>query len=248
VVIDPEQVRVVLVRTRNPLNIGACARAMSNFGFQKLRVVQPYELAFREAKSAVGGAAVLQSAEEFDCVSAAVADCSVVVGTTAARDRELHHELVPLSEASERLRQELGQGARVALLFGSEKRGLLNDDLSHCHWLMQIPTHDENPSMNLGQAVAVCLYELSRTDALTREALNDGEDRGPRINAGDEERITGLLLEALTESGYVKAGAASATEEKARRMVRRMNLSAEDAELWMGMLRKLLWKLGVRKK
>jgi TrmH family RNA methyltransferase len=242
VTIDPKQVRVVLVRTRNPLNIGACARAMSNFGFHKLRVVQPYDVAYREAKSAVGGAAVLLSAEQFDSVAAAVADCNVVVGTTAGRDRELHHELVPLNSAVARIQQELGKNGTLALLFGSEKRGLLNEDLSHCHWLMQIPTHIENPSMNLGQAVAVCLYELSRADA----AAFVGQTGTARVAAGDEERITGLLLEALSGSGYVKAGAESATEEKARRMVRRMNLSAEDAEVWMGMLRKLVWNLGRR--
>jgi tRNA C32,U32 (ribose-2'-O)-methylase TrmJ len=100
--------------------------------------------------------------------------------------------------------------------------------------------------MNLGQALAVCLYELSRTGTQVGGASGGVEKRSSRVAAGDEERITGLLLEALTESGYVKAGAESSTVEKARRMVRRMNLSAEDAEVWMGMLRKLLWRLGVR--
>ena len=234
---------MVLVRTRNPLNIGACARAMSNFGFHKLRVVQPYDVAFREARSAVGGAAVLQSAEEFDSVAAAVADCALVVGTTAGRDRGLHHELVPLDDAVPRIRQVNGP---VALLFGSEKRGLLNEDLSHCHWLMQIPTHDENVSMNLGQAVAVCLYELSRTEPSGGASRVAPERRLSQVSAGDEERITQLLLKALHESGYVKPKTMSATEEKTRRMLRRMNLSADDAEVWMGMLRKMLWKMGVR--
>ena len=232
---------MVLVRTRNPLNIGACARAMSNFGFSKLRVVQPYDVAFKEAKSAVGGAAVLQSTEEFDSVAAAVADCALVIGTTAARDRELHHELVPLKDAVPRIRA----AGPVALLFGSEKRGLLNEDLSNCHWLMQIPTHDQNVSMNLGQAVAVCLYELSRANGAL-EVPKAAKISVSRVGAADEERITGLLLKALDESGYVKPNTMSATEEKTRRMVRRMNLSAEDAEVWMGMLRKLLWKLGAR--
>lgn len=237
--LDPEQIRVVLVRTRNPLNIGACARAMSNFGFRKLRVVQPYEAAFREAKSAVGGASVLQSAEEFGSVAAAVADCTLVIGATAAKDRELHHKLLALNEAVPRMQSVDGL---VSLLFGSEKRGLLNEDLSHCHWLMQIPTHDENVSMNLGQAVAVCLYELSR-GSVFREPAVVGEMLPTRVRTGDEERITGLLLKALDESGYIKPDTMSVTEEKARRMVRRMNLSADDAEVWMGMLRKLLWKL-----
>ena len=78
-----DRLRVILVAARNPLNIGAAARAMSNFGFRHLRVVSPYEVAFREARSAVGAAALLSSAEEYTSVAEAVADCTLVVGTTA---------------------------------------------------------------------------------------------------------------------------------------------------------------------
>src|SRR5215471_3416191 len=83
--------RVVLVNTRNPLNIGAAARAMSNFGFLHLRVVNPFELAFREARSAVGAAPVLKEAEEFKSLQEAVADCSLLVGTTALGRRDPQH-------------------------------------------------------------------------------------------------------------------------------------------------------------
>src|ERR1700737_264951 len=88
-----DRLRVVLVSTRNPLNIGAAARAMSNFGFMHLRVVNPYEAAFREARSAVGASALLASAQEYTKVAEAVADCTVVVGTTAGPHRELQHPL-----------------------------------------------------------------------------------------------------------------------------------------------------------
>src|SRR5439155_3763320 len=88
-----DNLRVVLVSTRNPLNIGAAARAMANFGFSQLRVVNPYDVAFREARSAVGAAPLLQRAEEFDCVGDAVADCRLVVGTTSVGHRELQHPI-----------------------------------------------------------------------------------------------------------------------------------------------------------
>ena len=91
--LDLDRLRVVLVGTRNPLNIGAAARAMSNFGFTRLRVVNPYEVAFREARSAVGAAALLASAEEVPTVADAVSDCTLVVGTTAVGHRELQHPL-----------------------------------------------------------------------------------------------------------------------------------------------------------
>ena len=152
---------VVLVATRNPLNIGAAARAMSNFGFRRLRVVRPYEPAFREARSAVGASALLAKAGEFKTVAEAVADCSLVVGTTAVGKRTLQHRSRRLEDGARLIRKRL-KSNRVALLFGSEKTGLSNEDLSHCHWVMRIPTREQNISMNLGQAVAVCLYELIR--------------------------------------------------------------------------------------
>src|SRR5260370_35592505 len=158
---ESDRLRVVLVAPRNPLNIGAAARAMSNFGFFHLRVVNPYQLAFREARSAVGAAQLLTRAEEFKSVAEALEDCTLVVGTTSVGQRQLQHPVRRLDQASRPLRKHLATG-RVALLFGSEKRGLSNEHLSHCHWLLRIPTREEHCSMNLGQAVAVCLYELAR--------------------------------------------------------------------------------------
>jgi len=119
------QLRVVLVNTRNPLNIGAAARAMSNFGFFHLRVVNPYELAFREARSAVGASPILAAAEEFPSLAEAVADCTLVIGTTAVGHRELQHPVKRLEQAAPLIRKCLAT-SRVALLFGSEKRGLSN--------------------------------------------------------------------------------------------------------------------------
>ena len=227
---------VVLVATRNPLNLGAAARAMSNFGFPRLRVVNPYGAAFREARSAVGAAELLAHAEEYKSVAEAVADCRLVVGTTAARHRELQHPLRRLEQGARVIRKQLGSG-RVALLFGSEKRGLSNQDLSHCHWLLRIPTREEHTSMNLGQAVAVCLYELVRDTKAEpkREKLQ-------LATAGEVERITATLLDALRASGYLKPGSAASAEEKVRRLVRRLNLRASDSEVWLGMLRQMAWR------
>jgi tRNA/rRNA methyltransferase len=224
---------VVLVAARNPLNIGAAARAMSNFGFHRLRVVNTFELSFREARSAVGASELLENAEEFTGVAEAVADCSLVVGTTAGRSREPAHLLHRLEAGGEMIRARLAT-ERVALLFGSEKRGLSNDDLSYCHWLMRIPTREAHESMNLGQAVAVCLYELIRSgDAAAVLELKE-QASGKAL-----DRMTEALLGALKESGYTKPGTEAVTEEKSRRLVRRMQLSEEDAELWTGMLAKI---------
>jgi tRNA/rRNA methyltransferase len=211
---------------------------MSNFGVLRLRVVNPYEVAFREARSAVGAEALLREAEEYRNVAEAVADCHLVVGTTAGTRRDLNPSPQRLQEGARQVRQELQSGA-VALLFGSEKRGLSNQDISYCHWLMRIPTRAEHPSMNLGQAVAVCLYELSREEPQNKPG-------GPlqTASAGEIERFTALLFQALQASGYVKARTAASSKEKLRRLALRLQLPARDAETWLGILRQINWKLG----
>jgi TrmH family RNA methyltransferase len=235
-IFSPEGLRVVLVETRNPLNIGAAARAMANFGFARLRVVNPYELAFREARSGVGAASLLASAEVCESVADAVADCTLVVGTTSVGHRSPQHPLRRLEYGARLIRQATGP---VALLFGSEKFGLSNEDMSHCHWLMRIATVDIDRSMNLGQAVAVCLYELTRD----RRAAVKRPQAQQAASAAETEQITAMLLDALERSGYVKPLTAESTKAKVRRLVRRLNLTAHDAPVVMGMLRQILWKL-----
>lgn len=229
---------VVLVRPRNPLNIGAAARAMSNFGAHRLRLVNPYAVAFREARSAVGAGDVLAKAKEFKTVAEAIADCTLVVGTTAVRNRALQHPLRRLGEEiGGAIRSQLQTG-RVALLFGSEKIGLTNEDFSHCHWLLNIPTRDEHVSMNLGQAVAVCLYQIAHS-APSAAAAPEAEP----ATAGEAEQITETLLEALHKSGYVKPGNDAVSEKKVRRLILRLGLEAGDAKVLLGMVRQIVWKL-----
>jgi TrmH family RNA methyltransferase len=242
--VDPSKLGelvVVLVRPRNPLNIGAAARAMSNFGFRRLRVVNPYQVAFRDARSAVGAAELLSNAEEYSSLSEAVADCGLIVGTTAVHRRVLQQPLRRLDQEGGRLIREEILSGRVALLFGSEKVGLSTADFSHCHWLLHVPTLQDHISMNLGQAVAVCLYEIARGVDGERPA-----EEIQRASAGEVEMITSILLDALRVSGYVKPGTEVVMEEKARRLVRRMNLQPGEATVWLGMLRQIAWKLGIK--
>lgn len=289
-----ENLCVVLVRTRNPLNLGAAARAMSNFGARELRTVRPYGKAWREAQSAVGAGEVMANAKEFATIAEAVADCSLVVGTTSVGNRELKHPLWDLLEAAPLLRERMQRG-RVAVLFGSEKWGLSNEDLSYCHWLMRIPTREEHRSMNLGQAAAVVLYELggrgSKVGAGDREVLMGVGKReelnaeAPRTRNSEKkrrkelvqkagarhkekpapskpggaapkfmptiefaqmetvERIGEVMLEALVKSGYVGPRKTELAEEKLRRMLRRFSMEVADAEVFLGMIRKIVEKM-----
>lgn len=241
------RVRVVLVSSRNPLNIGAAARAMSNFGFDRLRVVHPYEAGFREARSAVDAEAVLHAAEEFETVAAAVADCSLVVGTTGGAQRTPREPLQRLEDAASAIRAQLRAGSTVAILFGSEKVGLSNQDLNHCQMQLRIPTRSEHPSMNLGQAVAVVLYELVRqTEPAGRS--NAQEAKEMPATAGERERLTALWVEALTLSDYTHHGPEATVEEAVRRLVRRLQLTTPDLRQWLGLLRQILWKARGMKK
>jgi tRNA/rRNA methyltransferase len=233
-----EQLVVVLVRPRNPLNIGAAARAMSNFGARHLRLVNPYAVAFREARSAVGAGALLKNAQEFDSVAEAVADCSLVVGTTAVRDRLLQHPLRRLNDESASAIRTALESGRVALLFGSEKFGLTNEDFTQCHWLLNVPTREQHISMNLGQAVAVCLFGLSRSvadDTIPKDA--------EPAASGEVEKITQGLYEALKVSGYVKPDNDAVSEKKVRRLMLRLNLQTLDAKIFLVMVRQVVWKL-----
>lgn len=230
--------RVVLVAPRNPLNIGAAARAMSNFGCEQLRLVNAYDVAYREAKSAVKAHKVMEQAREYATVADAVADCTLVVGTTSIGHRALEHPLRRLELGGKLIARKL-TSAPVALLFGSEKFGLSNEDMSHCHWLTRIPSREEHPSMNLGQAVAVCLYELIRQPSAARQT----PEAKRAARAEDIERVTQMLEDVLARSGYVHARVEGSTQMKIRRLIRRMQLASHDAEIWQGMLRQILWKL-----
>jgi TrmH family RNA methyltransferase len=236
--VQHEALRVVLVAPRNPLNIGAAARAMSNFGFLHLRVVNAYDLAYAEARSAVNAADVLAQSQQYHTVAEAIADCALVVGTTSLGHRALGHPLRRLEMAGRIIRAELRRG-KVALLFGSEKFGLSNEQMSHCHWLLRIPTRAEHESMNLGQAVAVCLYELIRSDV--EEAREPSGIRAAA--AGDIERVMEMALASLHLAGYVNEKTADTTEQKIRRVFYRMQMAEADAPVWLGMFRQILWKL-----
>lgn len=242
---DSSRVAVVLVRARNPNNIGAVARAMHDFGFRHLRLVNDYAVPFETARSAVDASEVLAAANTFATVADAVADCTLVVGTTAVGERALQHPLYPLHEAAPIIRAEMHRkdnAGRVALLFGSEKTGLSNEELSHCNWLLTIPMQEyegaRHPSMNLGQAAAVCLYELARQGGESPSVV-----QGSAATAGERERLHALLTEVLQKTGYINRHPANCTEEQLRRLIVRMGVSTGDVPVWMGILRQVLWKL-----
>jgi TrmH family RNA methyltransferase len=235
---------VVLVRARNPLNIGAVARAMSNFGCADLRLVEVHAPSYEDAASAVGPSQqILRTARRYESLAEAIADCSLVYGTLAPHGRVPQQPMEPLPKAMVRLRAQMAVG-RVALLFGSEKTGLANHDFSFCHGVLGIPSRAEHASMNLGQAAAVCLYAL----ACAPEASDQNPPEVLPLAAAEHvDRITALLSEALAAANYVGVGRPWA-DDNLRALVRRMRVPEQDASALTGMLRKIVWVLGKENK
>lgn len=252
-----DRIVVVLVRARNPKNIGAVARAMHDFGFRTLRIVNEYAVPFEDASSAVDASEVLASAAVFTRLADAIADCSLVVGTTAIGERLLQHPVYALPQAGEIMMHPLagdhsGDTGRVALLFGSEKTGLSNEELSHCKWLLTIPMEQHadmrHPSMNLGQAVAVCLYELVRQAGMDLPHNFSVKSAQPAsAGVAQVERLALLLNQVLEAADYKRHHPSRSEVADIRRLVMRMDVSTIDAAVWMGILRQLLWRIAQEK-
>ena len=301
-----DRLEVVLVSPRNPLNSGAAARAMANFGFSRLTVVAPYAPIWREARSAVGAPQLLREARETATLAEAVADCTLVLGTGSLTYRKPEQPVVKLPELASLVRRELERGGRIAVVFGPEKHGLTREDLAFCHVLVEIPTDTLQPSMNLGQAVAVCLYELSvrafselavrAFTELTVQALAPQESApettefpeqairplisnavshpcaekkaqgwgtesfGSQESESDRERATtepaapsgtldllvGLIEETMQAAGYSPRSMQAANRHDLRLLVRRLALSPHDARRFLGLFRRILWRLNKR--
>jgi tRNA/rRNA methyltransferase len=238
------QLEVILVSPRNPLNIGAAARAMANFGLSRLTVVSPWEphwpAMLSEVKSAVGAEDLLQDAKRTDTLAEAVADFTLVIGTGTVTYRKPEQPVVALPDLAAIVQSELERGGSIALVFGPEKHGLTREDLSYSHLLVEIPTQPAQPSMNLGQAVAVCLYELAgRT--FTHEVKAPTAPQP--ATAGREELLASLIEELMVASDYSPAGMRQANRHDLRLLFRRLTLSDKDARRILGLLRRVLYKL-----
>ena len=234
--------RVVLVRPRNPLNIGAAARAMANFGFDDLVVVAPFDLVWREARSAVGAGHILKSARMAEHLSEAVSDCNFVVGTTTGSRRNLDRVPVPLGELTSKP-QKFSSRGRAAVLFGSEKTGLLNDHLSYCHLLVRIPTTANCPSMNLGQSVAVWCYELAHAMGFPHAAPSVHVHSSLPANLQSLDHILDRAARLLDHSGYFKPKGKQSQILKLRRLLLDLDLTNHDVRVLGGVLAQLEWKM-----
>jgi|TARA_B110000503_G_scaffold65078_1_gene102339 tRNA (cytidine32/uridine32-2'-O)-methyltransferase len=178
-------VRIVLIETSHPGNIGAAARAMKNMGLTRLVLVNPKDFpddkAFRRAASAVD---VVSSAIVVDTLDEAIEGCQLVLGTSA-RDRRIPWPMLEPRACGEKVVAEQAAGAEIAIIFGRESRGLKNEELQKCHFHINIPTGEAYSSLNLAMAVQVLCYEVLQASLAVKHEVSSPEIGSPEISQRD---------------------------------------------------------------
>lgn len=192
---DLSRIRIVLVQTTHPGNIGAAARAMKNMGLKKLVLVRPRDfpsgVALGRAASALD---ILDNAGVVDSLDEAIADCGLVIGTSA-RSRSIPWPMVEPEDCAEKLVVASNQND-VALVFGREDRGLSNDELQLCHFHVQIPANEEYPSLNVAAAVMLLCYEIRKAVLrATAEAPSESTGSGNLADPGKAQGIDDPIYE-----------------------------------------------------
>ena len=231
---DLARVTIVLVRPTRPANVAAACRAMKNMGLRNLRIVDPPEgLDDREARAAAYRAwDVLDGAEPASNLSEAVADSTLVVGTTGRAD--VAGTWTPRLLAAEATRRTAGGG--LAVVFGPESSGLTSLELGLCHALVHVPTDPAQPSLNLAQAVLLLAYEL-RLAAGAGEPPPDDELAG----AGEIERALQELRGALLDIGYLDPLNPDLILTELRRLAARAGPTPREVNLLRGLARQMRW-------
>jgi tRNA (cytidine32/uridine32-2'-O)-methyltransferase len=228
-----DRTRIVLVNTTHPGNIGSAARAMKTMGLSELYLVAPEKFPHAKAvELAVGAADLLEQAVVVATLDEAIADCTLVIGTSA-RSRTIPWPVAMPREMAEKVRQEPAN-SQTAILFGQEQSGLTNEELQRCHLHVQIPASAEYSSLNLAAAVQVIAYEL-RVASLDQTSYPDDWDY--RLATADEmEKFFTHMQEVLIEIDFLKLSAPRKLMTRLRRLFFRTRPDVMEMNILRGML------------
>ena len=233
-------IKVVLVGTTHPGNIGATARAMKNMGIVNMALVEPKEfpsdIATYRSKAAKD---VLENAEVFDTLKMAISDCELVIGTSA-RERKVPWPILNPKDAS----QEVSRGSlnnKVAVVFGREDRGLTNEELGLCNIHVHIPTDPEYSSLNLSQAVQIMVYEI-RSAILENEG-NDGNWDVEFADNDQTERLISHMDELMQEVDFYETDNPRKLLLRVRRFFKRSRLDVMEVNIFRGLFAAIQKKL-----
>ncbi len=235
-------VRIVLVNPSHPGNIGGAARAMKTMMIEELVLVSPREYPDpRAVWRAAGARDLLEKAKVVETLDEAIADCDLIVGTSA-RGRRIPWPVVDARQCAESIYNE-PSSSKIAVLFGREDRGLNNDELHKCHLHVHVPTSEEYSSLNLAMAVQIICYELrmrslhpqirqgSATDSSTTHEWDE-----PFANAADVERLHEHLAEALAQIGFYNPAEPKQLLTRLRRLFARVRLDKMEINILRGIL------------
>ena len=229
-----QNIRIVMVGTTHPGNVGAAARAMCNMSIQHLSLVDPQcpigEIAYARAS---GAHAVLDNRQTFDNLEDAIADCQRVIATTARRRSLAWPELTPRQMAGQLL--ELDDASNVALVFGCEHSGLSNEELQLCNQMVCIPTNPDFSSLNLAAAIQVLCYEIFAQQASTPEPVDASGDDA-LASSSEVEGYFEHLQQTLENSRFIDPGKPGLVMQRLRRLYLRAQLSRNEVNILRGIL------------
>jgi TrmH family RNA methyltransferase len=230
-----DRISIVLVDTLQPGNIGSAARAMSNMGLSRLKLVNPRGVFSTECLKMAGNAAdLVSSAEVFATLGEAVAAENIVIGTTSSRDR-LQKGRTQTPREMAKLVREYAATQRVALVFGSEKRGLSDQQLAYCQYRVTIPAHPAYPVLNLAQAVMVLAYEVYNS---VESDLNQAFELASQE---DRDQMFEHLERMLLRIGFLSSSNPDHITNAIRRFLGRADLTTRDLQILRGIFSQMEW-------
>lgn len=229
-------IRVILVETTHPGNIGAVARAMKNMGLHDLRLVSPKIFPSADATSRASGAdGILTDAVVCGTLDEALTDCDLVMGASARRRTISWPELT--SHDGALLAAEESRSSKVAILFGRENSGLTNEELDRCHYLLHIPCNPEFSSLNLGAAVQVVAYELRMAVMGADKAVKTAKKSEDRLSTANEvEAFYSHLEQTLYDIGFTQPERSRSLMRRMRRLYNRVRLEKKEVDILRGVL------------
>jgi len=229
------KIRIVLVETSHPGNIGAVARAMKNMCLEHLFLVNPRHFPDREADARASGAQdLLKGARVVGSLEEAVGDCSLVVGTSARQRSTVWRVLDPRATAE--MVMQRAQSGEVALVFGRESSGLTAEELDRCTHLVHIPSNPEYSSLNIGMAVQIICYELRMLELSERHASGAGESASPSASVEQMEGFFLHLEQALHDFRFLQAGREDKMMRRLRRLFHRAGPDQREVNILRGIL------------
>ncbi len=229
-------IKIVLVETSHPGNIGAVARAMKNMAMDNLSLVNPKIFPSADATARASGADdLLASAEVYATLPEAIADCQLVLGASARCRTISWPELTPRECAEKIIIHEPNN--KVGILFGRENSGLKNHELDLCHYLLRIPCNSQYSSLNIAAAVQVICYELFVAEGLQESSRIGDKGDVPLATAEQMESFYRHLHQALVDIGFMHPDKSKSIMRRLRRIYNRIQLDIKELDILRGILR-----------